>query len=467
MVKEMVQITRREQRLRERLLTVDEDVIHDEKRLHDNGERRKARLTKRINRVRSRQEARLNRRDNSRLYRRSHILYALTTPFRAIGRGIRAIYRKLRGRAEHHRQVTPHRSFYLTTHAQSVRQINISGYGRFVHEVGRLIWDNKRLYLKVLLVLTVALLFIIGLGAQSNYIEMRNSFAEVGMGKFLTLVGLLTQAIITSMTVTDANRQTFAIVLILVAWMALIYIVRHIYGGKTKMKLRDALYNSSGALVPLLTILAVVLIQMLPLAIGLISYSAVTGAGYINEGIEIENMAAWCVIAALAILTIYWMITSLLTLVTVTIPGIYPLRAYFETSVLVSGRRVKILLRILMMLLPLVILWLVVLIPVVLIDQAVTFDSIPFVQLFTTLLVAASLIWISVYLYMLYRRLLDSPEQPVGTPNSQFVWPWLRKKRAAEIAEAAVSQDAATDRSGTNKAKKNSGKARKTALPSN
>ena len=52
--------------------------IHDEKRLHDNGERRKARLTKRINRVRSRQEARLNRRDNSRLYRRSHILYALT-----------------------------------------------------------------------------------------------------------------------------------------------------------------------------------------------------------------------------------------------------------------------------------------------------------------------------------------------------------------------------------------------------
>ena len=46
------------------------------------------------------------------------------------------------------------------------------------------------------------------------------------MGKFLTLVGLLTQAIITSMTVTDANRQTFAIVLILVAWMALIYIVR-------------------------------------------------------------------------------------------------------------------------------------------------------------------------------------------------------------------------------------------------
>ena len=434
---EMVQITRRERRLRERLLTVDEDMIHDEKRLHDNGERRKARLTARINRTRRRQEEKLNRRDNSRLYRRSPLLYALTAPFRAVGRGVRSAYRRLRGRVEHHRQVTPHRSFYLTTHAQAVRQINISGYWRFTHEVGRMIWDNKRLYFKVLIVLTVALLFIIGLGAQSNYVEVRDSFREVGMGWFLTLVGLMTQAIITSATVTDANRQAFALVLILVVWMTLIYIARHIYGGKTKMKLRDALYNSSGALVPLLTILAVVLIQMLPLAIGLISYSAVTGAGYINEGIEIENMAAWCVIAVLVVLTIYWMITSLLTLITVTIPGIYPLRAYFETSVLVSGRRVKILLRILMMLLPLIGLWLVVLVPVILIDWAVQFNSVPFVQLFTTLLVAASLIWVSVYLYMLYRRLLDSPEQPVGTPNSQFVWPWLRKKRAAELAQAA------------------------------
>lgn len=53
---ELVQISRREQRLRERLLTVDEDAVHDEKRLHDNSERRKARLTRKINATRARQE---------------------------------------------------------------------------------------------------------------------------------------------------------------------------------------------------------------------------------------------------------------------------------------------------------------------------------------------------------------------------------------------------------------------------
>ena len=145
---ELVEVSRREQRLRERLLTVDEDMIHDERRVHENGERRRERLIRRINKVRSRQEAKLDRLENSRLYKKSKILYAILSPFFAIGRGVRSIWRKIRGRVDHHKKVTPHRSFYLTTHAQAVRQINISGYLRFVHEVCRLIWDNKWLYFK-------------------------------------------------------------------------------------------------------------------------------------------------------------------------------------------------------------------------------------------------------------------------------------------------------------------------------
>ena len=49
-------------------------------------------------------------------------------------------------------------------------------------------------------------------------------------------------------------------------------------------------------------------------------------------------------------------------------------------------------------------------------------------------------------MYLLYRRLLDSPEQPIGTPNKRFVWPWLRKQRQAEIAKAVdASADSRTD----------------------
>ena len=434
---ELVEVSRREQRLRERLLTIDEDMIHDERRVHENGERRREHLTRRINKVRSRQEAKLDRLENSRLYKKSKILYVILSPFFAIGRGIRSIWRKIRGRVDHHKKVTPHRSFYLTTHAQAVRQINISGYLRFVHEVGRLIWDNKWLYFKALILLSLALLIVIGLGKQANYNDVREALEAVDLNWFVQTTGLVTQAVITSLTVTDSNKQMLATLIFIVAWLVLICLVRHIYGGRTKIKLRDALYNGTGSIVQMFILLFILLVQTLPLAIAMISYSAITGAGYINTGIKIENMAAWCAIVIIGILTVYWMITTLLCAVTITIPGIYPFRAFFETSVLVSGRRVKILFRVLMMLVPLALLWLVVLVPVVILDNALKLQYVPLVQAVTTLLVAASMIWISVYLYMLYRRLLDSPEQPIGTSNNQIIWPWQRKKRKAELKRRA------------------------------
>lgn len=432
----LVQISRREQRLRERLLAINEDLVNDEEHLRRRSDQRKQRLINKINRTRHRQELRLDRREASKLYRRSRLLYYLATPVYAVGRFFRSIYRRLNGRVQHHRAVTPHRSFYLTTHAQSVRQINISGYGRFVHEVGRMVWRNRRFYLKVLLLMTVVLLTIIGLNAKDSYVEMRDAIQDVDLGWFLETVGLVTQAIITSVNVGDSNKQILAIVLVIMSWLTLVYAARHIYGGNGRLKLRDALYNAGGPFVPLLMLLAIVIVQLLPLALVAIGYSAISGAGYINDGIAIENMAAWCAIALIGVLTIYWMVTSLLSLITITIPGIYPMRAYFETSVLVSGRRVKILLRLLAMLLPLVLVWLVVLIPVVLLDSHFKFTNVPLVQLATTMLVAASIIWLTTYLYMLYRRLLDSPEQPSGTPNGRFVWPWRRKQRAVALATA-------------------------------
>ena len=167
---EYVEISRRERYLREKLLTIDEDAIHDERRIRRNSEHQKAKITSQINRVRERQEAKLDRLDSSKIYQRSRIGYAILSPFFAIGRGVRGIYRKLSGRMERHRKVSPHRSFYLTTHAKAVRQINISGYGRFVHEVGRLIWDNKWLYLKTLLLIALIIFIMVVSGSKDSYV---------------------------------------------------------------------------------------------------------------------------------------------------------------------------------------------------------------------------------------------------------------------------------------------------------
>lgn len=420
-------ISHREQLLRERLLTVDEDLVRAETRLRQKGEARRRKLAAKINRARSRQEAKLDRRDESRLYHRVRPLYYLLCPVFAVGRFFRSVYRWAYRKTEHHRHVSPHRSFYLTTHAQAVRQINISGYGRFVTEVWRMVRDNWLIYLKITLLMALAIIAVVGVSnAHSNYVDTREAMEKVDLHPFLKQAGLVTQAIITSLTVTDANRQAATFIMAAVAWLSLIFIARRVYSGN-QLRLRDAIYSAGTPLVPMMVLLVAVLVQLLPLALVLISYSAITGAGYINQGVAIENMAAWCVILAVLVLTIYWMVTSLLTLVSVTIPGLYPMRAYYETSIQVAGRRVKILLRILMMFLPLLALWALVLIPTVLLDSILKPKTFPVVQLVVSLLAAISCTWVSAYMYVLYRRILDSPEQPVGTIG-RVVWPWQRRK---------------------------------------
>ncbi len=421
------QISHREQLLRERLLTVDEDLVRAETRLRQRGEARRRKLAAKINRARSRQEVKLDRRDKSRLYHRVRPLYYLLCPVFALGRFFRSVYRWACRKTEHHRHVSPHRSFYLTTHAQAVRQINISGYGRFVTEVWRMVRDNWLIYLKITLLMTLAIIAVVGVSnAHSNYVDTREAMEKVDLHPFLKQAGLVTQAIITSLTVTDANRQAATFIIVAVAWLSLIFIARRVYSGN-QLRLRDAIYSAGTPLVPMMVLLVAVLVQLLPLALVLISYSAITGAGYINQGVAIENMAAWCVILAVLVLTIYWMVTSLLTLVSVTIPGLYPMRAYYETSIQVAGRRVKILFRILMMFLPLLALWALVLIPTVLLDSILKPKTFPVVQLVVSLLAAISCTWVSAYMYVLYRRILDSPEQPVGTIG-RVVWPWQRRK---------------------------------------
>ena len=421
------QISHREQLLRERLLTVDEDLVRAETRLRQKGEARRRKLAAKINRARSRQEVKLDRRDKSRLYHRVRPLYYLLCPVFAVGRFFRSVYRWACRKTEHHRHVSPHRSFYLTTHAQAVRQINISGYGRFVTEVWRMVRDNWLIYLKITLLMALAIIAVVGVSnAHSNYVDTREAMEKVDLHPLLKQAGLVTQAIITSLTVTDANRQAATFIIVAVAWLSLIFIARRVYNGN-QLRLRDAIYSAGTPLVPMMVLLVAVLVQLLPLALVLISYSAITGAGYINQGIAIENMAAWCVILAVLVLTIYWMVTSLLTLVSVTIPGLYPMRAYYETSIQVAGRRVKILFRILMMFLPLLALWALVLIPTVLLDSILKPKTFPVVQLVVSLLAAISCTWVSAYMYVLYRRILDSPEQPVGTIG-RVVWPWQRRK---------------------------------------
>lgn len=421
-----VRASRRELRLRERLESIDEEIVRDEKRAKSVGEARRQNLQRKVAKARKRQNEILNRRESSRVYHKFPALYYLLSPCFAIGRFFLGIYRKLRCRVEHHKQVTPHRSFYLTTRGQSIRRIKISGYFRFQYEVGQLIWDNKKIFTKYVLLLFVALVIVTGLSSQESYVAVRDALNEAGLANWAKVPALFVQGFLDVTSVTDTAKQPLFVLLVVFAWLVAIFIMRNIYNGD-RIKLRDAIYGAGAPIVSIFTIIAVIIVQILPLALALAVYSSLSNSGLINQGIKIENMAAWVALALFAVLTLYWMITGVLCMITVTLPGIYPMRAYFETSKLVSGRRVAILCRIIAMLVTAFLAWVIVLLPVILLDVKFQFKTVPLVLCIAVFLFSLTIVWVSAYMYVLYRRILDSPLQPIGKSNKKkIVWPWLK-----------------------------------------
>ena len=67
------------------------------------------------------------------------------------------------------------------------------------------------------------------------------------------------------------------------------------------------------------------LFQMVPGAVGIITYVAATSAGVVTGGVESMLFAVAAVL--LVVLSLYWLTSTIFGLVIVTLPGTYPFRA--------------------------------------------------------------------------------------------------------------------------------------------
>ncbi len=333
------------------------------------------------------------------------------------------IWRKVTNRAKDFLSRRPHRSFYMTPRAKTKRSLKMRGYFGFVHEVWSLIWQNKKLFLKFLLLYSFLSLLIVGLLSQENFAATRDALTDaniVGLDKFSTL---FSGAISGDGSTTDSGQQILSALLFLFGWLTLIWLLRRRINGD-KVKLRDGLYNSGSPVLATLIILGIILLQLLPFALILLAYSSVTAVGWINTGIQIENMAAWCVMAVAAVMTLYWICSSFIALIIVTLPGMYPFAALRAAGDLVVGRRLKLVFRLLFMALPLALMWIVFLLPAILIDSWLQLTWQPLVPIVVLILTTLTIIWCAAYIYLLYRRMVDDPEPPVPS-----AW---RQKRIAK-----------------------------------
>jgi hypothetical protein len=317
----------------------------------------------------------------------------------------------------------PHRSFRVTRRRDYKRSLKLSGYWAFTFGVFNILWKNKKLFGGLILVYIVATIVISGFGAQDAYSNLaqalKDSSGDLFKGNFGSVASaglLLFTSVSTGLTpnITQAQSVLGGLAAFF-GWLASIWLLRNTLAGH-KPRLRDGLYNSGSPVIATLIVGFIITVQLLPSAIGLIIYTAAQTSGLLDGGVS--AMLVWCSMILLGMLSIYWVSSSFIALVIVTLPGMYPFQAIRTAGDLVVGRRLRILLRLLWLAIFTVVAWLVVMVPIILFDDWIkklvpAISAVPFVPLTIIAMSSVTLVFASSYVYLLYRRIVDDDAGPV------------------------------------------------------
>lgn len=292
------------------------------------------------------------------------------------------------------------------------------GYFAFSRSVTVLILSHKKIFLSLGALYAVLYAILVGVGSQETYTLLGSLFEESAGGTFQDIIGTVwgVGALIATVSFSGltenqtALQSVFSLFLFAMLWLSVVWLARNVLAGK-KVKMRDGLYSSGAPLFATIAVFGLLMLQLIPVGVAALGYGAASATGLISGGVE--AMLFWIAAALLATLSVYWIISSLFAIVLVTIPGSYPLWALHASSKLVSGRRIKIAMRLLWMLLIVAVTWVLVLLAAVLLDALIRqllpgVNWLPIVPIAVLLLTAWSALWASIYIYLLYRKLVDN-----------------------------------------------------------
>lgn len=320
------------------------------------------------------------------------------------------------------RSRTPHKSFRRTYRRDYVRSLEVPGYVSFTAEVWRTLWRYKVTFGSLIAVYAVVSGVLVGFASQGMYSQLSELLRSTGGEVFEGNIGKLGEAGVLLMTglsgglnanLTEA-QQLMSGILILFTWLTTVWLLRAFLAGHTP-GLRDGLYNSGAPVIPTFFLSILLLLQLIPAAIATIGISAAIPTGLIDQGVE--AMLFWVVVLLLVVLSMYMISGTLFAMIVVTLPGMYPLHALKTANELVVGRRLRIMLRIVWMVIIVLLSLAVTIIPIILADAWIkgvfsAIEWVPVVPIALLFVSSASVVWMAAYIYLLYRRVVDDDSAP-------------------------------------------------------
>lgn len=318
-------------------------------------------------------------------------------------------------------KVRLHKNFKRSYREDYRRELEVPGMMYHIFATFRTIFRNYKLFLPLLLIAMVLAVLFVGLMSEETYQQFQTVLdetaeqAEVGELGAVAKAGLLLISTVTTGGLSGGSSEAaavFGVLIFLMIWLTTIYLLRHVFAGH-KIKLRDGLYNGMSPLVSTLMVFVVAIIQCVPIFVLIIVYSAAVQTNFLAT--PFYALVFFVFAALMLLLSGYLLSSTLMALVAVTAPGLYPMEALRTASNLMAGRRVKFILRIISLIIMLACMWVIVMVPIIVFDlwlkQFEWTSGFPLVPISLLLMTCFTGIYVSAYIYMYYRWMLNYEEK--------------------------------------------------------
>ena len=315
----------------------------------------------------------------------------------------------------------PHRSFKRTYRRDYVRSLKLPGYVAFTRMVWRMLRRHAKTYGLLTVLYTVVVVALGGITSQEAFSEINSLIKESGADLFGDGIGKVGEAGLLALSAfaggpgnLTPEQQIYLGISLLFVWLTTVWLLRE-HMLNRRPRLRDGLYNAGAPIISTFLIVLILLIQLLPIGIVALVYAGLTSVGILTGGFG--SMLFWVFVILVSALVMYWVTSTLIALVIVTLPGMYPMRAMAAASDIVVGRRLRILYRLLWGIVNVAVLWAVIIIPVILLDTALkswwpAIEGAPIVPYAAAFLSSLSTVWFATYVYMLYRKVVEDDAKP-------------------------------------------------------
>ena len=315
-------------------------------------------------------------------------------------------------------KVKLHKSFKRSYREDYLRETTLPSLMSHAHTTFSLIFKHPKLFLPLILIILFLNVILVGLMSQESYQVFQNAIDETNENLAHGQLGNLGKAgllLIGTITTGGLNRgmtetqQVFMILILIITWLVTIYLVRHLLAGH-KIKLRDSFYNALTPFISTFCIVAVIFIELIPIFIVIVTYSAAISTEFLAT--PFYALVYFIFASLLTLLSVYLLSSSLIALVSITAPGLYPMVALNTAADIIAGRRIRFIIRLIFMFFVLAICWIFIMMPIILIDtmlksQVEWLQVLPIVPLSLLFMTIFSTIYIATYLYLFYRKLLD------------------------------------------------------------